>query len=132
MSCATSGSANELQFVLSLYTRTKEAGECRGPVLIVEMSAWRVFTLEQIFDSQVATDVLWGGFQEGEPYGTAFKLCAAHWIDLAALLWMRASQQRRADWHSEADQLLDDVCTAAHWDPKEIVNMFHWQDTRLT
>lgn len=132
MTCTASKADDELEFVVSLHTRSRAVGECRGPLLTIEVSPWRVFSLEQIFDSQAATDVLWDGHLSFEIHGTAFKLCAAHWLDLAALVWMRSRQQRRADWHAEADQLLRDVCIAARWDPKEIVNMFQWQATRLT
>lgn len=133
MACtATPEVISELQFVLALHTRSREIGECRGPVLGLELPPVRCLTLEQIFDSKVAMDVLWAGHRSDQLYGSTFSLCAAHWLDLAALMWMRAQQQRRVDFYDEADTLLRDVCALAGWDPKEIVNMFSWQYTRLT
>ena len=76
---------SELDFVLSLHTRHKNIpGHC-GPLLTIELSPWRVFTLEHIFDSDAATELLWDGHESGEKYGTAFTLCGGHWLDLAAL-----------------------------------------------
>lgn len=141
MACTPTHDRTELDFVLSLATRTKEIGECRGPLLALALWNWRAVSLEHIFDSAAASDVLWSGMQEDLPppvpapkaLGTIqFSLCAAHWIDLACLCWMRSRQYRRSDWKSEADQLLHDTCVAAGWDEKEIVNMFAWQRARLT
>jgi hypothetical protein len=141
MACTPTHDLSELDFVLSLATRTKEIGECRGPVLTLSLWNYRALSLEHIFDSAAASDVLWSGMQEDHlpvaeglqaPGTIHFSLCAAHWVDLACLCWMRSRQYRRGDWKLEADQLLHDTCVAAGWDEKEIVNMFAWQRARLT
>lgn len=132
MPCQAAPPSTELDFVLALHTRHRKMPACCGPLLTIEMSPWRVFTLEQIFDSEAATELLWEGHHDGQQLGTSFSLCGGHWLDLAALVWMRSQEHQRTDWYGEADQLLQDVCTAAHWDPKEIINMFRWQGTRLT
>lgn len=146
MACTPTHDRTELDFVLSLATRTKEIGECRGPLLTLALWNWRAVSLEHIFDSAAASDVLWSGMQEqglsstkgfgpAKGFGSGiihFSLCAAHWVDLACLCWMRSRQYQRSDWKTEADQLLHDTCVAAGWDEKEIVNMFAWQRARLT
>ena len=88
--------------------------------------------METIFASQAAVDLLWSEHHDDISHGVHFTLCAAHWLDLAALMWMRSRQADRADWHAESDHLLRDLCTAAGWDAKEIVNMFAWQHSQLT
>lgn len=134
MSCTPTSDTGELEFVLSLHSRTKEGAECRGPLVTLPLLE-RVFLFDRIFDSPAATALMWGGFHDGPPdmgYRFDFTLCAAHWLDLACLIWMRARQQDSADFHLEADELLRDICTASGWDVKEIVNMFQWQRARLT
>ncbi len=128
----TINKTSELEFVQSLVTRDDTLEACKGPLLRLAFSPWRTLTLETAFDSPVATDLLWDGHHLDGILGVHFTLCAAHWIDLCALVWMRSRQQRRSDWHGEADQLLRDVCDTAGWDPKEIVNMFSWQHSQLT
>lgn len=133
MSCTATPTKGELQFVLALHTRTKAGGECRGPLVALTLEEAQAFTFARIFDSRSASDLLWDGFiAEADRPGLTFELCGAHWLDLACLIWMRAQQLGRRDYHEEADQLLRDVCEAAGWDPKEIVNMFQWQSARLT
>lgn len=136
MACTPTHDLTELDFVLSLTTRTKEIGECRGPVLDLGLWNWRALTLEHIFDSPAASDILWAGMHEDRLRKRLgfihFSLCAAHWVDLACLCWMRSRQYRDADFKAEADQLLRDTCEAAGWDEKEIGNMFAWQRARLT
>lgn len=127
MACTPSQATTELQFVQALGARDPHVGECCGPMLRIGLWGYRLLTLERIFDSQVATDILWGGMHDDGALGIHFSLCAAHWMDLASLVWMRSQQSGIADWYSEADHLLRDVCAAARWDPKEIVNMFAWQ-----
>ncbi len=133
MPCTTvvevSEKISELEFVRSLSGR---ADSCQGPLLRIAFTPWRVFTLETAFDSARAAELLWEGHHDDGCLGVHFSLCAAHWIDLCALVWMRSRQQRRKDWHAEADHLLRDICDAARWDPKEIVNMFAWQHSQLT
>jgi hypothetical protein len=123
---------SELDFVLALHTRHRNLTACCGPLLCVQISPWRAHGLEQIFDSDTASELLWSGHHSAEEYGTSFTLCGAHWLDLTALALLRSRQHSQADWHAEADQLLREVCASAAWDPKEIVNMFQWQGTRLT
>lgn len=132
MTCTATPDATEFDFVRAIHTRCRDVSACCGPILTLDMSLGRAFALEQIFDSEIASDLLWDGHDLAEPYGTTFCLCAGHWIDLATLLWFRSRQARRRDWFNEADQLLRDVCTAARWDVKEILNMFRWRNTRLT
>lgn len=119
----------ELEFVHALADRSES---CRGPMLRLAFSPIRAYSLETAFESPKATELLWEGHHVDGNLGVHFSLCAAHWIDLCALVWMRSQQYRRRDWRSEADHLLRDVCQAAGWDPKEIVNMFAWQHSQLT
>lgn len=131
MSCTSTPTAmTELEFVQTLATRS--VGQCAGPGLTLALQSYRVITLETIFHSDLATALLWDGYRCEGRTGTHFDLCAAHWLDLCALTWMRSQQYRKRDWHAEADQLLRDLCEQAGWDPKEIVNMFSWQRTQLT
>lgn len=132
MPCTPTETKGELEFVQALLTRSRVEGQCRGPLLRLAMWSWRVLTLEQIFDSPAASDVLWQGVHDDGIMGIHFSLCAAHWLDLACLCWMRAHTQDRADFNAEAEQLLRDVCDTAGWDAKEIVNMFAWRHARLT
>lgn len=132
MTCTATTHVSEFDFVVALHDRGRDLTACCGPMLTLELSLWRVFTLEQIFESEAASELLWDGHLLDEPYGTDFSLCGGHWLDLAALVWLRSRQSQRKDWYAEADQLLRDVCRTARWDPKEIVNMFKWQSTRLT
>lgn len=134
MICTATPANGELEFVLSLHTRSKAEGECRGPLATLALKEAKAFAFARIFNSRSAEDLLWGGYcaSDGQRPGMFFQLCAAHWLDLACLLWMRARQLGRTDYHQEADQLLRDVCEAVGWDPKEIVNMFQWQSARLT
>lgn len=131
MACTSTDSMTELGFVHALNQR--RSGECAGPIVQLTLWSWRVFQLERVFSSPAASDVLWSGFDgEADPYGLTFGLCCAHWIDLACLVWARALLRYRADWARAAEELLQDLCIGAHWDPKEIVNMFAWQRARLT
>lgn len=131
MACSPTDAATELDFVKALHTRTRDHGQCRGPLLTLFLWSWQLETLEHIFDSEPACDVLWGGFQPSLTT-SGFQLCAAHWFDLACLTWARALQHSRPDWSAQAEVLLKDLCDVAGWDAKEIVNMFAWQRARLT
>lgn len=133
MACTADNPAtNEFEFVRDVHTRTREFGECRGPLLRLSFSAWRLAVLEDAFESETAHELLWAGFHPEHADAMDFTVCAVHWMDLSCLVWLRARRFGRADWHAEADQLLRDACSAAGWDPKEIVNMFAWQRARLT
>ncbi len=124
--CVQGDKMTELEFVQALTSRNP-GGECDGPILRITLSPWRLFSLEQCFSSQRATELLWDNHHEDRCLGMHFSLCAAHWFDLCALGWLRAGQNRRSDWASEAEYLLKSLCDAAGWDAKEIVNMFAWQ-----
>ncbi len=124
--CARGTAMDELEFVQSLSRRTL-TGECSGPVLHMALTAWRLFSLEQCLASQQAMEMLWDNYADDSAQGVHFALCAAHWMDLCALAWLRAEQARRSDWRSEAFYLVRQLCTTAGWDAKEIVNMFAWQ-----
>lgn len=130
MACLPSQTCNELEFVSALLSRAH--GQCRGPLMRFAFGPYRVFALEHIMDSAVASDVLWDGFQGEGPDGVHFELCAAHWVDLAALCELRSLQYRRVDWHETAESLMDKLCASAGWDPKEISNMIAWKSERLT
>lgn len=130
MACVSTGPLTELEFVKALNLRNH--GSCAGPVVRLTLQPWRVFLFERVFDSPIASDVLWSGFEGDTAHGPEFGLCAAHWIDLACLAWARALERYRVDWVRAAEQLLQDLCISAQWDPKEIVNMFAWQRARLT
>jgi len=132
MVCEPTNAGSEWEFVRALATRNRDVGECRGPLLDLTLPPWRSLSLVRICDSAVAASLLWSGHVPEKAAGNIFALCAAHWLDLACLCWMRSQQKRRVDWAAEADELLDDLCTAAGWDEKEIVNMFAWQQARLT
>lgn len=131
MSCTATPDTGELSFVLALHTRTKAGAECRGPLVTLSLLD-RVFIFDQIFDSPTASALLWSGYDQDASLGFRFGLCAAHWLDLACLIWMRSQQQDRVEFYLEADQLLREVCQQAGWDAKEIVNLFQWQRARLT
>lgn len=132
MACLPTQDHRELEFVSSLSSRDPEIGECRGPLLQLAFWPTKVFVLEHIFNSQAASDTLWEGFCGDRCVGVHFELCGAHWLDLAALVGLRAAQYRRSDWTGEAHNLLAEICHAASWDPKEIANMFAWQRQKLT
>lgn len=127
MACVTSGPLTELDFVKALLRRRRSHGACAGPRVNLVLEPGWVFILEQVFESRIASDVLWSGFIHDTAAGPLFGLCAAHWLDLACLGWARALQQHRYDWLQAAEHLLQDLCLSADWDAKEIVNMFAWQ-----
>jgi hypothetical protein len=131
MACKPTNSLSELQFVQALLRRSCH-GECQGPALHLVLDPQRVFRLDRIMQSNVASDVLWSGFIADSAAGPEFALCAAHWFDLACLAWARAIQFNKLNWSAEAEDLLQDLCFVAQWDAKEIVNMFAWQRARLT
>lgn len=132
MVCVGTQACTELEFVHALLTRTRDdptsTGQCRGPLITIRLLPFRPFSLDRILGSKAAVALLWSGYE----MGSEFTLCAAHWLDLACLCWMRAQKEGRREWGQEAQDLLDDLCAAASWDPKEIVNMFMWQRARLT
>lgn len=132
MACLPTHTPGELEFVLSLTTRQRAIGQCRGPLLRIAFWPYRVFVLEHVLDSKIASDLLWDGFCDDGCKELRFELCGAHWMDLASLCQVRADQYRRVDWSAQAGQLLRDVCQAAGWDEKEILNMIVWQRERLT
>jgi hypothetical protein len=126
MSCMNQPLITELDFVIALNRRgLREA--CTGPLVTIEMDYSRAFTIERICHSRIASRIFWGGLAVDTADQLTFVACAAHWLDLACLMWMRAAQQRRPDAQGEADQLLRDLCAPLRWDPKEIVNMFQWR-----
>ncbi len=120
----------ELTFVQALAGRGES--QCVGPGIELALEPYRVTFLSVIFGSHLANALLWGGHRTNGPMGLHFHLCAAHWLDLCALTWLRSRQYRSKAWHVEADRLLRDLCEHAGWDPKEIVNLFAWQRTQLT
>lgn len=133
MACRSSAGCSELDFVRALHERTIN-GECKGPGVTLSLLSGRVAHLERIFDSEIASDVLWSGFDLDDDSGPSlrFTLCAAHWFDLGALAWARGYQKSRPEWLCFSQDLLQDLCREVAWDPKEIVNMFSWLRTRLT
>lgn len=132
MSCTPTSTPTELDFVQALYSRLSTDYSCAGPLVHMSLWPWRVFTLERIFDNAEASDLLWSGFLSDGYVGVHFSLCAAHWMDLACLTWIRATQSGRPDSASEAQALAQDLCFSAGWDVKEIVNMLAWRRARLT
>lgn len=130
MACLPTPTHGELEFVHELVTR--DLGQCRGPLLRITFRPYRVSLLELIMNSTAASDVLWDGFQGESYHGLHFERCAAHWMDLAALCGLRAAQYRRVDWSTTADRFMENVCTTAGWDTKEIVNLIAWQGEKLT
>lgn len=135
MACLSEAYCTELGFVQALLGRSSE-GECKGPSVTLALATARVLYLERIFDSQIATDVLWSGYEErGDDdllYQVRFTLCAAHWFDLGAFAWARGYQKSRPDWINCGEELLQDLCREVAWDPKEIANLLAWRRTRLT
>lgn len=127
MGCEPGLSYSELDFVREMTHREARKGECTGPVIQLRFWAYRVFVLEHVLDSKEASDLLWEGFHEDPHEGVAFDLCAGHWLELAAVIELRAAQYRREDWAFMGRTLALDLCERAHWDPKEIVNFFAWQ-----
>lgn len=129
--CTATDVHGELEFVQALHDRM-ETGACRGPMLMLRMPADRVCSIERILCSEIASNVFWSGFLTDGPGGVEFELCAAHWFDLSCLLWARGWERRRSDWLRRAEELLQDLCREAGWDPKEIANLFTWRRVRLT
>jgi hypothetical protein len=132
MACVSSDVRGEWEFVQSLTSRNPSVDQCRGPVVAVALPPYRVFVLEHIFSSRSASDLLWAGLDEDLEPRFHFLLCAAHWLDLAALCVLRAHQCDHEDWAEEGDQIVRDVCRVVKWDTREIANMFAWQRERLT
>lgn len=118
-----------MDFVHTLIDRKDSEQQCRGPLLTLTLGHLRPLELITIFDSRMASDLFASGHGEDPEI---FTLCAAHWFDLAALVWVRSNQTRRQDFFEAAEQLLRDVCWEARWDLREVMNMFHWQSIRLT
>jgi len=133
MACLSTGDCNELEFVQALLHRSPD-GECTGPDVTLRLWIGQVTLLERIFDSQVASDVLWSGFvkRNDDTLCLYFNLCAAHWFDLGAFAWARGYQKASSEWVLLAEDLLQDLCREVAWDAKEIANLFAWRRTRLT
>lgn len=129
MGCEPGLRYSELDFVLAMGERDARKGECAGPVVPLRFWPYRVFVLEHVLDSKAASDLLWDGFRDDPYKGVAFELCAAHWLELAAVVEVRAAQYGRDDWAFMGRTLALDLCESAEWDPKEIVNLFAWQRT---
>jgi hypothetical protein len=129
--CTSTDARSELRFVRALLSRGLDAG-CVGPFAELVLSSERAVLLVRAFDSEMASDVLWGGYLGVADDGRHYRLCAGHWLDLATLLWARGVHGSRADWRHYAEQLLYALCKSAQWDAKEIVNMLSWSQTRLT
>jgi hypothetical protein len=127
MGCEQGSKYSELNFVQAMARRDARKGECVGPLISLRFRPYRVFVLEHVLDSKEASDLLWDGFRDDPHEGVAFELCAAHWLELAAVVEIRASQYRREDWAFMGRTLALDLCESAQWDPKEIVNLFAWQ-----
>lgn len=132
MVCLPTETPTELEFIQALVRRRRVINECQGPLLRIAMWPYRVFLLESILDSSIASDMLWSGHCNDGCMGVHFELCGAHWMDLVILCEVRAFQYNRRDWQAEAEQLHIDVCRAGGWDPKEMLNMIMWQRERLT
>lgn len=130
MACVPTNAVSELEFVKSLPGRGDEI--CAGPRLRMAVAADQVWEMDRIFDSELAHEVLWSGFEHDSGVGLEFALCAAHWLDLIALFWVRSLQQGLRESEVQARVLLRDLCFIARWDAKEIVNMLAWQRLRLT
>lgn len=131
MVCAGTARMTEFEFIQSMADRGRD--ECRGPLVELSLSAVRLDILETSFQSQIAVGLLWQGLvPHTDGAWLTFQLCAAHWMDLASLTSVRARQYLRGDWLAEASVLLNDVCRAASWDPKEISNLLTWQRVQLT
>lgn len=92
----------------------------------------RVLVIDDLFDSEGASEILWSGFHFDYGEGFEFRMCGGHWLDLICFMWVRAQQRSDTGWMLYAGDLLQDLCFVARWDVKEIVNMFAWQRSRLT
>jgi hypothetical protein len=132
MACRQSTALSELEFVHALMGRDEELTQCKGAVIGIELWSYKVHVLEEIFDSQVASDLLWDGFTGDGGKVITFQLCCAHWFDLAVLIELRAAQHCEPAYHHVAAQLLMALCHEAGWDPKELLNMVAWSRERLT
>jgi len=128
--CTGTGTQTELEFVHAL--RTRAAGRCCGPAVILPLVAYRIEVLESAFTSR-AHELLWDGLVPVEDDDRLlFRLCAAHWMDLSYLVAMRGRDQHRGDWLGESVTLLKQICQGAGWDLKEVGNMMQWQRVALT
>lgn len=102
-------------------------------MVLLAFSAVRLHALEEAFQSQRASELLWGALvPRSDGDWLTFLLCAVHWMELASLIAVRAHQYLRGDWLSESSALLHEICDAAAWDPKEIANLLTWQRVQLT
>lgn len=131
MTCtATMDKAIDYEFFASAAARAS-LSECAGPMFSLEIPVHRLQLLEQSFMSSVAQDLLWDGLCSDHG-NLQFAHCAAHWFDLCFLAGINAQSNHRHEWRAAAAHLLQQICDAGHWDPREIANLLVWRRVLLT
>lgn len=129
--CLDAGRQTELEFVHSL--RGRQVGECRGPLVEIELPARLAERLEDSFCGNVAAlDILTESLHVACGTSATFRLCVAHWLDLAHVSVLHGQEHRNRQWVEVADNLFQRACRTAGWDPKELSNMLVWQRAKLT
>jgi hypothetical protein len=127
--CSGSEHLTELNLVRALYARDG-AEPCAGPLLTIAISGRR---LELLYES-LLTSALHGKLQSAldlyYPNGIAYRLCAAHWIDVTYTAGCQAQICDRPDWQLGATLLIRQICSEGGWDPKELSNLLAWRRVR--
>ncbi len=132
MTCQGSGSSDEYAFVAEIVNKRRDVHTCCGPLVRQGFSASRLAGIEECFDSAIAHDLLWAGFDPEPVDAMYFTLCALHWMEIACLVSLRGHQYDDAELRMTGTVLLMGICATLSWDPKEIANAFTWQQVRLT
>lgn len=126
--CVGIGRQTEYEFIQSI--RDRRPGDCRGPHATLKLWRHQIGLLDECFEIGTAPhDLLWQNFQADHPFEgfCVFRLCAAHWMDLSYLVGIRSRENGRVDWMALGSSLMHKACLGAGFDPKEIINMIHWQ-----
>ncbi len=132
MACRGTVCPTEHDFVAQVVHERESIHTCCGPLIKQGFIAQRLARLEDSFQSGMAHDLLWAGFDTEPTDAMYFTLCALHWMELACLVSLRGHQFDDPALRSEGTILLSNVCATVGWDAKEIANAFTWQQVRLT
>ncbi len=116
----------ELDFVRVSGTGTWPA--CVGPAITHSWTSFRLDIVERaLFDVDLFSESLWDCF-DGEARGLfRFTICAGHGLLLAGVVGYLGVARGDHEWVTVASWITRYVIDAAHWDAKEIHNLFAWR-----
>lgn len=114
---------SELEFANGLRRRTD--GACVGPLAVHSYTARHVSDIEDGLDCERMVQLLWAGFRPRQEPRLSFELCAGHWFDLAAVLYLHGERQEDSDLIDAGCGILYSTLFQLKWDIRELSNMVH-------